>query len=403
MSEGIITIKAGREKPIRSQHPWIFSGAIARAENAVDGELVTVCDSRRRFLARDYWNSKSQIQVRLLTWRDEPIDSGWWQRMLQRALALRQQQGFSAADQPQRACRAVHAENDFIPGLVIDRYGDWAVLQALTRYIDRHKTQIAALFSELTGSSGVFERSDVDVRRKEGLPAAVGVLSGGQPSQRIEIRESARYLVDIAGGHKTGFYLDQRDSRRLLRRLVRAVAGSGAVRLADVFSYSGGFTLAARSGAAVQTVSVDSSRAALELARENHRLNGFDDSAAEWIQADGFDYLRACVQQNETFDIVVLDPPKFAPGKAQVRRAARGYKDLNMNAAKIIQPGGYLMTFSCSSAVSRDLFQKIVFGALSDAGRQAQIVRHLSAAADHPSALTFPEGNYLKGLLLRLH
>lgn len=393
MAEGKVWVRAGRDKPARQGHPWLFSGAIAHAEAAHDGELVAVYDSRDRFLARGYWNSKSQIQVRILSWRDEAIDSAWWRRMLSRAIMRR---NLPAGD---TACRLVNAENDYLPGLIVDRYGDWLVVQALTRAIDVRKDIIADALLDLTGIANIYERSDVDVRQREGLGESVGALRGDEPPATLEIKQGGiRYLVDVRQGHKTGFYLDQRDNRQLLRELA-ADCGSEA-RLLNLFSYTGGFALAV--GAGMHAVNVDSAYAALELAEANTALNKLPAASAEFIQADAFDYLRHCVDAGERFDMVVLDPPKFAAHKRQAQRAARGYKDLNLNAFRLVKPGGWLMTFSCSGAISRDLFQKIVFGALVDSRRRAQVLRQLGAASDHPVALTFPEGEYLKGLLLRV-
>lgn len=392
MAEGKVWVRKNRERPLRQGHPWLFSGAIAHAEAAQDGELVTVYDSHDRFLARGYWNSKSQIQVRILSWRDEAIDYAWWRCMLKRAIARRD---LPAGD---TACRLVNAENDYLPGLIVDRYGDWLVVQALTRAIDARKGKIADALLALTGIPNIYERSDVEARQREGLGESVGILRGDEPPATLEIKQAGmRYLVDIRHGHKTGFYLDQRDNRRLLRELA-ADRGTGA-RLLNLFSYTGGFAIAAD---CKHTVNVDSAYSALELAEANTALNKIPAAGAEFIQADVFDYLRHCVGAGESFDMVVLDPPKFAANRQQIQRAARGYKDLNLNAFRLVKPGGWLMTFSCSGAISRDLFQKIVFGALVDARRRAQVFRQLDAASDHPVALTFPEGEYLKGLLLRV-
>ena len=406
MTEGLVRIKRGREKPIRNRHPWIFSGAIAHAECAVDGELVRVVDQRGRFLARGYWNSQSQIQVRILTWRDEAIDADWWQRMLGRAVRLRDQLGFASS---QSACRLVNAESDFLPGLIIDRYADWYVLQALTRHVESRKRQIVEALAAVTGAEKVFERSDVDVRKREGLVPSTGLLLGSEPPELVEVTEdNATFLVDIKGGHKTGFYLDQSENRRPLAELIGRLADEAnePIKLLNLFSYSGAFAVAAGRFGELHSINVDGSRAALELAERTFARNGFDATVhgetAEFIQADCFDYLDYCAREAETFAVVVVDPPKFAGHKGHVERAARGYKHLNLHALKLVEPGGYLMTFSCSGAISRDLFQKIVFGALADSGRRAQILRHLSASADHPVALTFPEGEYLKGLLLHV-
>ena len=406
MTDGIVRIKRGREKPIRNRHPWIFSGAISHAENAVDGELVYVVDRNDRFLARGYWNSRSQIQVRIMSWEDEPINDAWWRKKLQRALSLRSELNPSG---PGSASRLVNAENDFLPGLIIDRYADWYVLQALTQFIDKQKEAIVGALADVTGAVNIYERSDTPARQKEGLASIVGLMRGGPLPDLVEIQENSSCLVDIARGQKTGFYLDQRDNRRLLADLVKRhlAKHSGKAKLLNLFSYTGGFALAARCFGALHSVNVDASRKALEMAERNFLHNGYEPAihgeTAEFILADAFDYLRHCAQMNESFDFVVLDPPKFAGSKRQVERAARGYKDLNLNAFKLVKEGGCLMTFSCSGGISRDLFRKIVFGALADSGRGAQVVKPLSAAADHPVSLSFPEGEYLKGLLLRVY
>ncbi len=410
MTSPTIVIKTGREKPIIQQHPWIFSGAIDQVNgDPQPGEIVTVTDKKGRFLARGYWNAKSQIQVRILTWQDEPIDEAWWRKMLQRAIEGRgiNHIAYERGDNDGGAYRMVNAESDFIPGLVVDRYGEWVVLQALTLGIDQRKEMIAKLISELTTTSGVYERSDVDVRGKEGLKDSVGVLWGQTPPELIEIEEYGnKMLVDIYRGHKTGFYLDQRENRQLISEIL-STDFSGHCDLLNLFSYTGGFSVHALAQGGVNAVNVDSSYDALELAEQNIRLNGFDEGAHEEsyevIQADVFEYLHDQAAEKKQFDIVILDPPKFAHNAGQVDNAARGYKDINLNAFKLVKSGGYLMTFSCSGAISTDLFQKIVFGALADSGRQAQILKHLGPGNDHPVALTFPEGAYLKGLLLKVY
>ena len=405
MTDGIVRLKQGREKPIRNQHPWIFSGAIAHAESAVDGDLVTVVDHKNRFLARGYWNSQSQIQVRILTWDDEPINDAWWREKLARASSLREDHFRRSG---RTTYRLVNAENDFLPGLIIDRYADWYVLQALTHFIDLQKPAIVNALMAVTGAKNIFERSDIPARQKEGLGSSIGLLRGGPLPGTVEIEEKVKYLVDIQKGHKTGFYLDQRDNRSLLAELISryCAAKRNKPSLLNLFSYTGGFALAALQFGQLHSTNVDASRAALELAERNFQLNGYSESeygdSAEFIQADVFEYLRHCLAEKQLYDFVVLDPPKFAQNKGQINRAARGYKDLNLNALKLVKAGGYLMTFSCSGGISRDLFQKIVFGALADSGRQAQVVKQLSAAADHPVSLSFPEGEYLKGLLLRV-
>jgi 23S rRNA (cytosine1962-C5)-methyltransferase len=392
-----IVIKPNREKPIVNQHPWIFSGAIDGIQgDPSPGDIVDVVAKSGKFLARGYWNPKSQIQVRILTWQDEDINEDWWRRMLQRAINARRPQRDSA-------CRLVNAENDWLPGLIVDTYADYAVLQALTLGIDQRKQDIANILAELLKVKGIYERSDVDVRGKEGLKPAAGVLIGEAPPERVRFSEETVWLqADLYKGHKTGFYLDQRDNRLLLGKLIEAEPDSRE-RILNLFSYTGGFGLHALFADAGHITNVDASHDVLELGEANLHLNGFDEDRADFIQADVFNYLHDAVAQGEQFDVVICDPPKFAHNAQQVERAARGYKDLNLNSFRLIKPGGYLMTFSCSGAVSADLFQKIVFGALADSGRQAQILRHLGPGEDHPVALTFPEGTYLKGLLLRVY
>jgi 23S rRNA (cytosine1962-C5)-methyltransferase len=410
MSSGAVIIKKGREKPIIQQHPWIFSGAIDSVQgDPTPGDIVTVKAHDGRFLARGYWNPKSQIQVRILTWQDEDINEDWWRRMLKRAIDGRKKDGTPLLPD---SCRLINAENDFIPGLIVDRYQTWLVMQSLTLGIEVRKVQIAELILEILRTShnliGVYERSDVDVRGKEGLDSATGILIGESPKSRILIEEryTRYYSVDIENGHKTGFYLDQTENRDILQFQLSNL--DAPISILNLFSYTGGFGIAAaNSGEALnrieQIINVDASREALEVAEENFKLNDFPIDRVEFIQADVFQLLRDYAAENKQFDVVILDPPKFAHNAGQVAKAARGYKDINLNAFKCVKPGGYLMTFSCSGAISADLFQKIVFGALADSGRQAQILKHLGPGDDHPVALTFPEGAYLKGLLLRVY
>lgn len=405
---GKIIINQGREKAILRQHPWIFSGAIQRTEgNPSPGDIVTVVAQDGRFLARGYWNPKSQIQVRILTWQDEEIDEAWWKRMLQRAIDARYVYNeLQRQSDNNEGYRVVNAENDFIPGLIVDRYNQTLVLQALTLHINQQKEFIAHTLAELFDAMGipvasVYERSDVDVRGKEGLKAAVGLLWGEEPPMYSRMgRDKLAYLVDVRKGHKTGTYLDQKQNHALLERLFAQVyADKTDTKVLNLFSYTGRFGLSGGQ----HIVNVDSSADALQLAKRSYQLSEFPADRVEFVEADVFNYLRELIARGEQYDVVILDPPKFAQNKQQVDKAAHGYKDINLNAFKVVKPGGYLMTFSCSGAIDRDLFQKIVFGALADSGRQAQIVQHLSASDDHPVALTFPEGEYLKGLLLRVY
>ncbi|MBN1813434.1 MAG: class I SAM-dependent rRNA methyltransferase [Anaerolineae bacterium] len=393
----VVVLKKNRAKPVNQHHPWIYSGAVDRVEDdPADGDVVDVRDTGNNWLARGTINRQSQIVVRLLTWQqDEPVDGDFWHRRLERAIAARQ----TLADDPVTdAYRLVHAESDYLPGLVVDRYGDWLVVQLLTLGVERWKEEIiASLVGLVEGVKGIYERSDVDGREKDGLEPRTGVLWGGEPPEEIEIVENGRrFLVDVRQGHKTGFYLDQRENRA---RLPGFCAGAEVL---DVFSYVGGFGVYAAAGGAGAVTLVDSSAPALELAQRNFALNGFESAGTKYVEGNVFSVLRGYRAQERRFDVVVLDPPKFAHSGREVERAARAYKDVNLLAFQLLRPGGVLFTFSCSGAVSADLFQKIVFGAALDAGRDAQVVGRLAQGADHPVALTFPEGAYLKGLICRV-
>lgn len=381
------------------RHPWVFSGAIRGVYgDPADGDLIELQTRDGAFLARGYWNGRSQIRVHVLTWDAlEALDESFWRARLERAIAARA--GLSAGARP--AIRVVHAESDGLPGLIVDRYADWLVVQALTAGIEARKGRIADLLVELVpGIRGVYERSDADVREKEGLPPATGLLAGDEPPPLIEIEEDGRrYLVDVRRGHKTGFYIDQRVNRSRLVDWLRLKPGA---EMLNAFSFSGGFAVAALQGGAARAINVDSSAEALALARRNVELNGFHAPDEDFVAADVFHLLREYRDADRRFDAIVLDPPKFAHSQQQVQSAARGYKDINLLAFQLVRPGGLLFTFSCSGLVSADLFQKIVFGALSDTGRDAQILERLGAGPDHPIALTFPEGEYLKGLVCRV-
>lgn len=403
----LIRLRPNRDKPVRNRHPWIFSGGIAEVKDAAPGDIVRVLDYDGDYLATGYYNPTSQIQVRLLSWKDEEIASAWWRERISAALSFRTDMEAKRKKGNPVAYRLVNAENDFLPGVIIDYYAGWVVLQALTLFIDQNKQLLSEIITDLIQPQGIFERSDVDVRKREGLKPHVGNLWGSEPPEKIQIAydPSTNFWVDVRSGHKTGFYLDQKSNHLLLRDLLKQESLSTA-SLLNCFAYTGAFTVMGLQAGNVHAVSVDSSRDALELAEANIILNTFgqrdSNISYDLIQADCFAYLRDAVDRSERYDCVILDPPKFAHNKQQIERAARGYKDLNMHALQLIKPGGYLLTFSCSGAVSSDLFQKIVFGALADTNRQAQIVRRLGANHDHPTALTFPEGEYLKGLLLRI-
>lgn len=405
MSDAAVIIYADREKAIQRRHPWVFSGAIDRVEGGpADGDIVAVRGESGAFLAHGYWNSQSAIRVRLLSWDEsELIDEAFWRRRLERAIEARAVENRIYQHGTANAYRLVNAENDGLPGLVVDRYSDWLVIQALTLGIDTRKEMLAGMLADMLNPAGIYERSDVDIRQKEGLESHTGLIQGKEPPALVEIDENGRrFLIDVRIGHKTGFYLDQRENRAVIGDWFRWDDHASERIVLNAFSYTGGFAVYALGSLAKRVVNIDSSVEALALARQNIALNGFETPDEDFVTGDVFEVLRYYRDTGREFDMIILDPPKFAQSSRQVEGAARGYKDINLLAFRLLKPGGILATFSCSGAISEDLFQKIVFGALIDSGRDAQIVRRLGQASDHPVALTFPEGAYLKGLLCRV-
>lgn len=394
MTEKSLVLKTGREKSVLLRHPWLFSGAISQVKGEPSsGETVAVYSSKMEKLGYAAFSPQSSIAARFWTFNpDETVDETFLFQKLQAAWQVRQ----ALHDDPQTtAYRVVHSESDGIPGLVVDRYNDWLVVQFTSAGAEYWRETVTRLLQKVTGLEHIYERSDVEVRSLEGLPERSGILAGGETPQHITILENGiQYLVDIQHGHKTGFYLDQRNNRARMRSLAKGK------RVLNCFCYTGGFSLSAAAGDAQEIVSVDSSLEALQLGQENMLLNGFS-TPSEWVEGDVFQILRKYRDQARTFDMIILDPPKFAPTAAQVERAARGYKDINLLALKLLVSGGILMTYSCSGGVSADLFRKIVAGAALDAGVNAVVLERLSQGEDHPVALTFPEGEYLKGLVLR--
>jgi len=391
-----IHLHGGKDKPVRQRHPWIFSGAIERVQGDIaPGDLADVFDARGEWLARGYANPRSQIVVRLLTWdRHEALDADFWRRRLAAAAAGRAD---LAADPTTTAYRLAYAESDGLPGLIVDRYGDWLAVQFLTAGVEARRELLIGLLVELFHPAGIVERSDVAVRRQEGLPLRSGLAWGQPPPADLEIQENGlRFRADLLGGQKTGFYLDQRDNRRIVASYAQGR------QVLNAFSFTGAFGVYALIAGALHVTNVDSSHEALVGAEAALRMNGFDpDAQAEAIAGDVFQVLRFFRDEGRRFDLVILDPPKFAKSKAELDGATRGYKDINLLGLKLLAPGGLLATFSCSGLVTPDLFQKIVFGASVDAGREAQIIARLGHGHDHPIRLSFPEGEYLKGLLCR--
>jgi 23S rRNA (cytosine1962-C5)-methyltransferase len=387
-----LPLKAGREKSLLRRHPWIFSGAVQHAdENLASGETVDVLSSTGQFLARAAYSPSSQIRARVWTFEEEPVDQDFLRKRIRSAVQAREGWGLRRDTD---SYRLIYAESDNLPGLIVDRYGDVLVLQSLTAGSEVWKETFASLLLEETGLLTIYERSDADVRELEGLAPSVGLLRGELPQLPLTIHENNLiFNVNFAAGHKTGFYLDQRRNRLRVRELAKDKD------VLDCFCYTGGFSVNALSGGAKSVLSVDSSSDALALCRENVSLNQLPADRHAVLEGDVFQVLRKFRDEGRSFDMIILDPPKFAPTAAQAEKAARGYKDINLFAFKLLRPGGLLVTFSCSGGVDAGLFQKIVAGAGLDAGVDAQIVEHLSQAEDHPVALNFPEAAYLKGLV----
>jgi 23S rRNA (cytosine1962-C5)-methyltransferase len=357
------------------------------------GDTVQINDAAGNPLARGAYSPNSQIRLRVWTFQlDEEVDAGFFRARVERALALREA---LPARRHTNALRLIHGESDGLPGLIVDRYADVLVAQFLAAGVERWRDPILDQLSELTACEAIFERSDAEVRKLEDLPARVGFARGNRNASRCPIVEyGLNFRVDVEQGQKTGFFLDQRENRQRVRELA---AGREVL---DGFCYTGGFAINALAGGAKRVLAVESSKEAIEVARENLAANPLDAAKVEFAQADVFKQLRTLRDQGAAFDLVVLDPPKFAPTAAQAKNAARAYKDIYILAIKLLRPGGLLATFSCSGGVDAALFQSIVAGAALDAGAEAKIVERFSAAADHPVALEFPEGDYLKGLLL---
>ncbi len=387
-----IRLREGKERSLQRRHPWVFEGSIAKGR-ADAGETVRVEAHDGAFLAWGAYSPQSAIRVRAWSFDEaERIDAAFFARRIAAALALRARLGIASDAQ-----RLVHGEADGLPGLVVDRYADTLSAQFLFAGSERWKAVIADALLPATGVQRLYERSDVGVRKLEGLEPASGWLRGGGGTLLTMREHDWQLQVDVALGHKTGYYLDQRDSRQAFARWVRRL---GCAEVLNCYSYTGGFSLAALAGGAMRVISVDSSAPALARSREHVRLNGFDAARHETVDADVNAYLREQLQRGRQFDAIVLDPPKFAAGAAQAERAARAYKDINRLGLMLLRPGGLLFSFSCSGGIGPELFQKIVAGAAIDAGIDAAIVERLAAAPDHPATLFFPEGEYLKGLAL---
>lgn len=393
----VLVLEEGKEKSATRKHPWIFSGAIRRVQGEPkSGDTVEVRSAHGEFLGLAAYSPESQIRARFWTFRERlPINREFFSRLLDKAIENRKSRGFDIHD-PKSAFRLVYAENDGLPGCIIDKYARIVSIEILSAGAEKFRKEIYGLLAEKLAPDGIIERCDSDVRAKEGLPLRKGVVYGDVPKEPVEILENGiRFDIDVWNGHKTGYYLDQRDAR------AEVGAFASGKRVLNCFSYTGGFGLFALKNGAESVTEVDVSKEALAIAETLILKNGFDMDRAELLEADVFSYLRKCRDSRKEFDLIVLDPPKFIENKSHLAKGSRGYKDISLLALKLLAPGGMLATFSCSGLMTMDLFQKIVADAALDAHREVQIVHRFGQPADHPVKTSFPEGQYLKGLLLQ--
>lgn len=391
-----IKLKKGKEKAVYQRHPWVFSGALDKVKGKPEnGEVVKVLDAQDEFLAYGYYNDQSRVAVRLLEWDENvSIDEAWYEQKVNTAIDGRAN---LLASEATTACRLIFSEADFLPGLIVDRYADFLSVQILSSGIEKAKDTIIKVLVKRLQPKGIFDRSDATARTHEGITAENGLLWGENPAEFIEVKENGiKYHINIAEGQKSGFYCDQRDNRSIL-----ASYSTGKTVL-DCFSYSGGFSLNAFAQGAAEVTSVDSSALAIETLKQNIALNQFDAVKHIAIQSDVNKQLRQFNDEGKKFDVVVLDPPKYAPSRSALDRAARAYKDLNRRGLMLLESGGLLATFSCSGAVDIETFKQIIAWAALDAGKEVQIIKQFCQPEDHPVRLSFPEGEYLKGLLLRV-
>lgn len=391
-----VILKKGKEKAALQRHPWIFSGAIDKVKGAPEnGEIVKVFGADKSFLAYGYYNSQSRVAVRLLEWEEETtIDKDWYQQKLRNAIASR---AHVLNNENTNTCRLVFSEADYLPGLIVDKYADFLSLQILSAGIENVKADIIDILRAELNPSGIFDKSDANARTHENLEVSQGLLWGENPPEFIEVKENGmRYHINIADGQKSGFYCDQRDNREIL------AAYTKDKEVLDCFCYSGGFTLNSLKHGAKHVTSVDSSALAIETLKHNVGLNGFTEDRQTSIQSDVNKQLRAFKEEGRTFDVIILDPPKYAPSRSALDRAARAYKDLNRLGMLLLNPGGILATYSCSGAVDLETFKQITAWAALDAGKEVQVIKQFHQPEDHPVRISFPEGEYLKGLLVRV-
>ncbi len=395
MTETSIHLKAGREKSVLARHPWIFASAVDRVEGKPQsGETVLVKDSRLQIIALAAFSPASQIRARVWSLDvDETIDDAFLRARI--AASIDRRKNLMDTENT-NALRLIYGEADGLPGLIVDQFRDTLVLQILSVGPEKFRKEIIDVLDDLLHPRNICERSDVDVRILEGLEERHGLVRGSESNDDLVINENGiQYLVDVNEGQKTGFYIDQRRNRQKVFELAKNCD------VLNCFCYTGGFTLNALAGGAASVLSVDSSMPALEQLKRNVMINGLDEAKSQVLEGDVFKLLRLFRDQAKSFDLIILDPPKFAPTISQAEKAARAYKDINLLAIKLLRPGGILVTFSCSGGISRDLFQKIIAGAALDAHADLQIIDQLSQSPDHPVLMSFPESFYLKGLICK--
>ncbi|MBB5623040.1 23S rRNA (cytosine1962-C5)-methyltransferase [Pedobacter cryoconitis] len=391
-----VVLKKGKEKAVHQKHPWVFSGAIDKVKgNPLNGEVIKVLAADQSFLAYGYYNGQSRVAVRLLEWEeDNIIDKAWYEVRLKDAIASR---AHLLSDQQTNTCRLVFSEADYLPGLIVDKYADYLSLQILSAGMENVKAELIEILIAELNPVGIFDKSDANARTHENLEVSQGLLWGETPPEFIEVKENGvRYHINIADGQKSGFYCDQRDNREIL------AAYTKDKEVLDCFCYSGGFTLNSLKHGAKHVTSVDSSALAMETLKHNLGLNGFMEHQQTSVQSDVNKQLRVFKEDGKLFDVIVLDPPKYAPSRSALDRAARAYKDLNRLGMLLLKKGGILATYSCSGAVDLETFKQIIAWAALDAGREVQIIKQFHQPEDHPVRISFPEGEYLKGLLLRV-
>jgi 23S rRNA (cytosine1962-C5)-methyltransferase len=391
-----VRLKKGKEKAVRQLHPWVFSGAIDHIKGKPEnGDIILVVDSNNEFLAYGFFNNQSRVAVRLLEWNPETeINEDWWRKKIRIAVKQRSELHSDITN----TYRLIFSEADYLPGLIVDRYADFLSVQILTSGVERIKHIVLDELQILLNPMGIFDRSDASARAHEGMEASSGgVLLGSEPPEFVSVLENGIiYQVNIAEGQKSGFYCDQRYNRKSVAEYAKGR------KVLDCFSYSGGFSLNAMNNEALEVVSVDSSALALETLKKNIEINSFQNISHRQIQSDVNKQLRLFREENEKFDLIILDPPKYAPSRSALTKASRAYKDLNRMAMLLLNEGGLLATFSCSGAVDLNMFKQIIAWAALDAGKNVQFIQQFSQAADHPVRSSFPEGEYLKGLFCRV-